>query len=232
MNEPGVGPLGRAKLVSDWLPSGKRYLDIGCSDGEVLHWVGERCELAVGLDVDRRTMTEARKKCQGSEFSLGSADRLPFAGSTFDTVSMLDVLEHVPDPIGSLKEVDRVLKPGGRLILSVPHRGAFGFVDAQRSRLFAAGRKVLLGKDDEVLDHKHYRFQEVMDLLPGYTVLRRHNGGLLVYPLCGYVLMFTDNMGGGRISGFIRSLEEKDFVKDYGPRSWHIMLDLRKGAPS
>lgn len=223
--------MGRAKLVSDWLPRGDRYLDIGCSDGELLSWVGERCKLAVGVDVDRRTMAKARRKCPDSEFSLGSAGRLPFVSDSFDTVSMLDVLEHVPGPEKALLEADRVLRPGGRLILSVPHRGAFDFVDVQKSRLFAAGRKVLLGRSDEVPEHRHYRYQELLDLLPGYTVLKRHNGGLLLYPLCGYVLMFTDNMGGSRISGLVRSLEERDFIKDYGVRSWHIMLDLRKGVP-
>jgi len=223
-------PLGRAKLVSRWMPEGERYLDVGCSDGEVLRWVGGRCELAVGLDVSRRTMAEAMRRAPGNQFCLGTADRLPFADATFTTISMLDVLEHVPYPKESLEEIDRVLKPGGRLLISVPHAGSFGFVDAQKSVLFAAGRKLLLGADDEVMDHKHYGFQELMSMLPGYTVRNRHNGGLLVYPLCGYVLMLTDEVGGGRLSGPIRNLEERDFERDYGSRSWHLMLDLVKGG--
>ncbi|MHB9155915.1 MAG: class I SAM-dependent methyltransferase [Endomicrobiales bacterium] len=46
---------------------------------------------------------------------------LPFAGGEFDTVFCAQVLEHTPDPAAVLRELHRVLKPGGRLILSVPH---------------------------------------------------------------------------------------------------------------
>lgn len=51
---------------------------------------------------------------------LGDAHNLPFGASTFDTVLCTEVLEHVPEPSQVLSEVNRVLKPGGVLILTVP----------------------------------------------------------------------------------------------------------------
>ena len=221
--------LGRAKLLHDWMSDGEIYLDVGCSNGEVIGSVGGRCSRAVGIDVDQRTMAEAKTNHPEFEFVLGSADDLPFDDETFTMVSLLDVLEHVPRPIESLKEINRVLKPGGHLVISVPHKGSFWFIDAQRSKIFAAGRKILLGKGDAVLDHKHYTTGELLDMLPGYTVVNKHYGGLLIYPLCGYALMFTDSMGIAGLSDKLRKIEEYDFQKDYGERSWHLMMQLMKG---
>lgn len=221
--------LGRTRLLSEWMSDGEIYLDVGCSSGEVIGSVGNRCSRAVGIDVDTRTMAEAKKQYPGFDFVLGSADNLPFADESFTTVSMLDVLEHVPDPQKSLSEIDRVLRPGGHLIISVPHKGSFWFIDAQRSKIFAAGRKILLGKNDKILEHKHYTTAELLELLPGYTVVNKHYGGLLLYPLCGYILMFTDSIGIRKISNAVRRIEESDFQRDYGERSWHLMMQLRKG---
>lgn len=52
---------------------------------------------------------------------LGDVQRMPLPDSAFDTVVNLQVLEHVPDPLAALREMRRVLKPGGKLIIAVPH---------------------------------------------------------------------------------------------------------------
>lgn len=223
------GLLGRTKLLYNWMSDGEVYLDVGCSNGEVIGSVGKRCAKAVGIDIDERTMSEAKRNNPDFEFVLGSADNLPFDDETFTLVSMLDVLEHVPRPEESLNEINRILKPGGHLVISVPHKGSFWYIDAQRSKIFAAGRKILLGKGDAVLEHKHYLTKELLEMLPGYTLVNKHYGGLLIYPLCGYVLMFTDSIGLNSISDKIRMIEEYDFQKDYGTRSWHLMMQLKKG---
>lgn len=222
---------GRARLALEWLKEGDVLLDIGCSDGVFISLARPRCWRAVGLDVDERMLRRARQRCPDAEFYRGSADRLPFEDNTFSVVSMLDVLEHLPDPVAALKEVDRVLHPSGRLILSTPHKGTFDFVDAQRSLLFAAGRKILLNKDDPVLEHRHFLLKDVIAMLgPGYEVKRLHNGGYLLFPLCGYALMFTDSVNIPAISRAIRRLEERDFKRDYGTRSWHLMVEFKKEA--
>ena len=51
---------------------------------------------------------------------FGDAQQQPFANNTFDPISFLEVLEHLPSPHAAIKESYRVLKPGGKLILSMP----------------------------------------------------------------------------------------------------------------
>jgi SAM-dependent methyltransferase len=62
------------------------------------------------------------------------ADRLPFADGAFDSVSMLDVLEHTSDEQAALMEVRRVLRPGGLLVLTVPARHVFSFLDPDNAK--------------------------------------------------------------------------------------------------
>ncbi|MGA9852144.1 MAG: class I SAM-dependent methyltransferase [Gammaproteobacteria bacterium] len=89
-------------------------LDIGCADGWA-RMVVNNCAY-VGLDYP--TTAIAMYRTTPDVFADGHA--IPFAGSSFDTVLLLEVLEHVRDPECVLREIARVLKPGGRLLLSVP----------------------------------------------------------------------------------------------------------------
>ena len=68
---------------------------------------------AIGIDRNRRTAADV----------LADIDRraLPFRDSTFGSVSLIHVIEHVADVVASLEEAHRVLRPGGRLLIETPH---------------------------------------------------------------------------------------------------------------
>jgi SAM-dependent methyltransferase len=99
-----------------WVRAGAHglVLDIGSADGRAREWI-ENCEY-VGLDYP--TTAIAMYGTRPDVFADGAA--LPFADATFDTVLLLEVLEHVADARAVLAEIARVLKPGGVLLLSVP----------------------------------------------------------------------------------------------------------------
>jgi SAM-dependent methyltransferase len=65
------------------------------------------------------------------------AERLPFADASFDSVSLLDVLEHTRDERTTLAEVCRVLRPGGLLVLTVPGRHVFSVLDPDNAKFRA-----------------------------------------------------------------------------------------------
>jgi SAM-dependent methyltransferase len=90
-------------------------LDIGCADKIISNYLVSGQEY-IGLDYYKTAMN-----WYGSEpHVFGDAQVLPIADSVVDTVLLLDVLEHLPRPNDCMKEIFRVIKPGGRLIVQVP----------------------------------------------------------------------------------------------------------------
>lgn len=102
-------------------PRAGRIIDIGCASGRFLQMAAERGYEAEGLDVDSRFVALARAAGL-SGVSQGVLDE-EFARKrrdAYDAVSIMEILEHVADPIDFLRLCRDILKPGGRLLVSVP----------------------------------------------------------------------------------------------------------------
>jgi ubiquinone/menaquinone biosynthesis C-methylase UbiE len=120
--------VARRKLVCEFvrqlrLPDQSRLLDVGCGTGANMKAFGENFE-CVGIDMSSTALGFCRAR--GLESLVqASIERSGMAGDTFDVVTALDMLEHVEDDMAALRELWRVSRPGGFLLITVP---AFGFL--------------------------------------------------------------------------------------------------------
>ena len=94
-------------------------LDLGCGRGGVVELIWRDVKLAAGLDPDFPSLNAHRASAM--PILRGVGEHLPFAGSSFDLVVSVWVLEHLKEPLTVLSEVRRVLRPGGHFIFVTPN---------------------------------------------------------------------------------------------------------------
>jgi 2-polyprenyl-3-methyl-5-hydroxy-6-metoxy-1,4-benzoquinol methylase len=101
--------------------SGRRLLDVGCGVGTISLELQRRGFRVSGIDFSSVGVKKARAK--GIEALLCDVDAsgIPFEDHSFDVIWAGDVLEHLFDPISMLEEVSRILKPGGKALISTPN---------------------------------------------------------------------------------------------------------------
>lgn len=170
-----------------------RVLDLGCAFGFATLRLARKGYETVGVDNSARYIWWARRRHPKGEYLLASADALPLADASFDAVLLLDVLEHVPDEAGVIREIQRVLKPGGTLILSVPHRGLLGRLDSLNiyAKLVSQTRHGLLPQEiAQTGIHRHYTLKQLRGLLgPTFCLQRTICTGLGIAELVNLPLL-------------------------------------------
>jgi len=131
------------RQVTDRRP---RILDVGCGTGANLLMLSEYGD-AEGVDISEDALAFCRERGL-DKVRLGAGEQLPYDDGTFDLVTALDVVEHMDDDLAGLREMRRVLRPGGRVLLFVP---TFMF---------------LWGLQDDVSNHRRrYRLPELRRVL-------------------------------------------------------------------
>jgi SAM-dependent methyltransferase len=129
-------------------------IDIGCGTGLVTRHLPGR---AVGIDLNPRNLQKARRYAPAAHLILCDAEgSTPIRDQSFDLAVCTEMLEHLLHPQRALDEVHRVLRPGGRLIGSVPGRSIIW-----KLRGLSSSR----GHFAEEPYHKHYRRAEIQTLL-------------------------------------------------------------------
>lgn len=118
-----------------------RILDVGCGTGANLQMLAN-FGVAEGVDVSDEALDFCRARGL-SGVKQGAAEALPYEEASFDLVTGLDVVEHLDDDLAGLKEMRRVLRPGGRALLFVP---AFMFLWGVQDDISNHRRRYTLGE--------------------------------------------------------------------------------------
>jgi SAM-dependent methyltransferase len=173
-------------------------LDIGCGEGYVSIKLAEKCQKVVGFDINAEGLKLAEDKKSRSRykdritFMSGNILKLPFPDKSFDLVCLLDVLPHIKQDREAMAEVNRVLNPKGRAVITTPWQypcAAVLFKGQALIRKIAPrmlyrdyhrpGTKWLLASSDtvkELINAYHlYDVQKLAEIMPPGLVLSRHS---------------------------------------------------------
>jgi ubiquinone/menaquinone biosynthesis C-methylase UbiE len=146
----------KQKLISSkWYPDFFRVskehklLNLGCGDGPQTIIFSNFVREIVSLDINRKRIENAKKACkkfnvENNSFCIADAHSLPFKGGVFDSILCIDLIEHVENPRKVLKEVNRVLRRGGTVLITFPTAW-----EVYRIIVKFFGRKILKKKERE-----------------------------------------------------------------------------------
>jgi SAM-dependent methyltransferase len=121
-------PLQRAGVESEArylraCPRG-RLLDVGCGGGKWLTKMRDLGWEVRGVDFDAEAVKAAARR--GLRVDHGSLEAVGYPGGSFDAITLNHVIEHLPDPVSTLEECRRLLKPGGHLVVVTPNSASLG----------------------------------------------------------------------------------------------------------
>jgi ubiquinone/menaquinone biosynthesis C-methylase UbiE len=136
-------------MLDQFMPArgdGLRLLDLGCGTGYHMARYSKRGFELAGVDGSEEMLKEARAANPGVEFRQSDVDQIPYADNSFDFILCIEVLRYLPDPSRSIREMARVLRPGGVcLVTAAPLLNSNGYWFVNRfANLFPAGNLVRL----------------------------------------------------------------------------------------
>jgi methionine biosynthesis protein MetW len=112
---------GLARLLEANVDATTACLDVGCGDGGTSGtWIARHAAGYVGVDISKSGVETARARGLDAR-EISDATDLPFEDASFDLVTCTEVLEHLFEPQNAVSEMVRVLRPGGRILVTVPN---------------------------------------------------------------------------------------------------------------
>ena len=165
-----------AALVRRYAPAdGGKLLEMGCGLGHLLGLLQDDFQ-CVGIDLIDYSVEQTRLNAPKAEAYQMSADDLsPFADGSFSAVVAVHLVEHLPDPAGTICQVNRILKPGGLFLFATPHPD-------YRLRRFKDRENDAIGKDKTHINVHPPQQWRAWAESSGFTMLKHFGDGLWDVP--------------------------------------------------
>ncbi|HZI19594.1 MAG TPA: class I SAM-dependent methyltransferase [Pyrinomonadaceae bacterium] len=239
---------------------GLRVLEIGCGLGTDGARFARAGALYTGVDLTEAAISLARRRFEleglAGEFRVADAERLDFADESFDLVYSHGVLHHTPDTEAAVREVHRVLRPGGRAVVMLYHRDSYNY-RVNIGLLRRAGAHLL--KTDAGLRLAHRMTGEPVESLREHAARLKLDSGQYLSP--GEFLSRNTDGAGNPLTRVYSKREARELFRDFervefavhflnkrwlpvlGPRlprsiearlaarwGWHLWIYARKGV--
>ena len=210
-NFPEYDLKERYKLAFNWIPEGiNTLLDAGCAWGYGTRFFRQKSDRVYGLDPTKSLVEVATNRYPDIVFVENELEKTPFETEFFDAIVSCDTLEHVRDEIACLNEMFRILKPGGVLVITTPHKGLFGFMDPGNSiqymeyfvkknlsYVYRLAYRIRKGESPETVEyvkpiyehdttHRHYSLYDFLNMLnkssfkDNYELVQTFRSGLFI----------------------------------------------------
>ena len=173
----------RYQEYAPWMPvlmgfkefPGARLLEVGCGMGTDLLQFARGGAVCAGIDLTPRSVEITRHRFalygERADLMIADGERLPFANDSLDVVYSNGVLHHTPDTAGAIKEVYRVLKPGGTAKVMVYHKGSLNYWSEMILHRGILRAELLRGHSPEDIMSRwvEYSEHEARPLVKAYT---------------------------------------------------------------
>lgn len=232
-------------MVYNLLPSNiDRILDIACQTGECTEHLLNKSKYVVGLDLQGSFLSEAKNKRKSElRFINARAEELPFKEKIFDYCILIDMLECVSNPSKCINEAHRVLKPTGKVIVSIPQRGLFYFLNPDNFKFYLPSiyrkiyyilrrkepsKQIRFSKESDY--HPQYSLKDIHSLLNlKFKICRVYQGGLMIYPISicmnYFFNVFHLNKHLLKIINYISNIE---YRINFGRLAYHLLVIAEK----
>lgn len=173
----------RYQDYAPWMPelmgfdkfAGARLVEVGCGMGTDLLQFARGGAVCTGVDLTPRSIAITRHRFalygEHADFLIGDGERLPFATESLGVVYSNGVLHHTPDTVGAIREVCRVLKPGGTAKVMVYHKGSLNYWGEMILHRGILRAELLRGRSPEEIMSRWVEYSEhgTRPLVKAYT---------------------------------------------------------------
>jgi len=234
----GVKLRGRGKIAYKWIDKKVgNLLDIGCASGYFTVYFKNKAKKVYGVDVKNEMIDEAKKLYPEIKFFVIKSEKLPFNSNMFDVVTILDVLEHVKDDKKMITEIDRILKKDGLLIMSVPHKGLFTFLEPDYIKtsipsVYKLFYFLIKRRKPQINSyiHKHYSLMEINKLTKNkFEIINLHIGGSILSTILSYIeILFLRLFNRNYLYNLLTPIKNFDYSINYGKFGDNLIIKAKK----